>query len=197
MRVYLDAEFTGLRQNTTLISIGLVTDKSQFYAEFTDYDVAQVDEWIETHVIANLTLGEEDDGSMHYSRDDYSRDEIRGNVGDEMYVKGSREFVSEKLSLWLGALGPVEIWGDVLGYDWVLFCELFGGAFGVPDSVYYIPFDIATLMKVCGVDPDINREELAGMGVPDAKHNALWDAHVVKACHERLMEMEEEAHGES
>ncbi len=52
MRVFFDAEFTGLHQHTTLISIGLVAeDGREFYAEFTDYDEGQVDSWLEKNVI--------------------------------------------------------------------------------------------------------------------------------------------------
>ena len=42
MKVWFDTEFTGLHKNTTLISIGLVTENGKtFYAEFTDYDESQ------------------------------------------------------------------------------------------------------------------------------------------------------------
>jgi hypothetical protein len=79
------------------------------------------------------------------------------------------------------------MWSDCLAYDWVLFCQLWGGAFGVPKNIYYIPFDICTLFKEKGIDPDINREEFAGLvaGEHD-KHNALWDAKVIKKCYEKL-----------
>ena len=51
----MDMEFTGLHQHTTLISIGLESDCGKsFYAEFTDYDESQVDEWIQENVIENL-----------------------------------------------------------------------------------------------------------------------------------------------
>ena len=54
-QVFFDTEFTGLHQNTTLISIGLITqDEKTFYAEFTDYDKNQVDTWIQENVISNL-----------------------------------------------------------------------------------------------------------------------------------------------
>jgi len=44
MKIFFDTEFTGLHQNTTLISIGLVTEQEHsFYAEFDDYDKSQVD----------------------------------------------------------------------------------------------------------------------------------------------------------
>ena len=43
-KIFFDTEFTGLHQNTTLISIGLIAETGQtFYAELTDYDRCQVD----------------------------------------------------------------------------------------------------------------------------------------------------------
>lgn len=39
MKIFFDTEFTGLQQNTSLISIGLVTeDDRSFYAELVDYN---------------------------------------------------------------------------------------------------------------------------------------------------------------
>ena len=39
MKVYFDTEFTGLKKDTTLVSIGLISETHKaFYAEFTDYD---------------------------------------------------------------------------------------------------------------------------------------------------------------
>lgn len=35
-------------------------------------------------------------------------------------------------------------------------------------------------------DTDINREEFAAMKDSSQKHNALWDAKVIKACYEKL-----------
>jgi hypothetical protein len=57
MKIFFDTEFTGLHQNTTLISIGCVSeDDRYFYAEFNDYDQSQIDNWLEKNVIKNLTL---------------------------------------------------------------------------------------------------------------------------------------------
>lgn len=176
MKVFFDTEFTGLHQNTTLISIGLVTEKGDhFYAELTDYDKSQVNEWLQTNVISNLFIP-----------DEHGEQQINHFKGDTAYVR-------EKLELWLGSWSEVEIWSDCLAYDWVLFNQIFGHAFNIPINVYYIPFDICTLMKIKGVDPDISREQFA---YPDAtgfntkdKHNALHDAKVIKACYERLMNM--------
>lgn len=189
-RIYWDMEFTGLHQKTTLISIGCVAeDGDTFYAELTDFDASQVDDWIQENVIDKLSLL-----PRLVSADD-----------KDMRVSGKKETVKHFLGKWLleqstknavyGDMRNVfpdrhpqklEMWSDCLAYDWVLFCQLFDGAMNIPDCVYYIPFDLATLFKVKGIDPDISREEYAGMS-NDKKHNALWDAQVIKACYEKAM----------
>lgn len=173
-KVFYDSEFTGLHQNTSLISIGLVAETGQtFYAEFTDYDVIQINDWIRENVINKLILS------------DYTHDV---NLS-EFRIKGNKEDVKDALTHWLGQFDQMEIWSDCLAYDWVLFCQLYGSAFGVPKNVYYIPFDICTVFKVKGIDPDISREEFTKDVFQDdtmGKHNALHDAFVIKACYEKL-----------
>jgi hypothetical protein len=180
-KLFFDTEFTGLHQNTTLISLGIVSDSGKtFYAEFTDYDHSQCDEWINDNVIKNLLLPT---GKSEYSN---------GN----QRISASTPFIKVSLEHWLEQFKEVEIWSDCLSYDWVLFCQIFGHAFKIPKNIYYIPFDICTLMKAKEVDPDINREEFAGkmIEVNDVehwgvgrKHNAIWDAYVIRACYNRLM----------
>lgn len=172
MKVFFDLEFTGLHQKTTLISIGCVSEDGQeFYLELTDYDASQLDDWLRTNVIAHL---------WHETKP------IPIQPDNRWYVKSNRAGVADELRWWLSQWDSVEMWSDCLAYDWVLFCELFGGAFGIPKNVYYIPFDLATLLKLKGIDPDIGREEYAGV-TDGIKHNALWDALVIKACYEKAM----------
>ena len=58
-RIFLDTEFTGLHQHTTLISLALVSESGEeFYAEFNDYDRNQVDDWLEHNVIRHLEMKE-------------------------------------------------------------------------------------------------------------------------------------------
>lgn len=166
MKVFFDTEFTGLHQKTTLISIGLVTeDGREFYAEFTDYDKTQVDDWVQTNVIAKLTG--------------------KGIVGDTAFVR-------QELLKWLSEISHgcvLEMWSDCLAYDWMLFCELFGGAMGIPPWIYYIPFDICTLFAAKNVDPDINRETFSCLEAEtckENKHNALHDAQIIRICYNRL-----------
>jgi hypothetical protein len=173
MKIFFDTEFTGLHQNTTLISIGLIAeDNRTFYAEAFDYDHAQVDEWIKEHVIANLRFG----GAWSAPVLDL----------DHHAMCASTEKIAETLTEWLAQFETVELWSDCLAYDWVLFNELFGGAFSIPKNVYYIPFDICTLMKLKGIDPDVNREEFVG-AADGKKHNALWDAKIIRRCYNRMV----------
>lgn len=169
MKVFFDTEFTGLHQTTTLISIGMVAEDSQeFYAELYDYDEAQIDDWLQKNVIDNLLI--------------QSKDDLQG----EFWFTGTSRYIASALEKWLAQFDHVEMWSDCLAYDWVLFNQLFGHAFNIPKNVYYIPFDLCTLFKVCGIDPDISREEFSGMNDGVQKHNALWDAKVIKACYEKL-----------
>jgi len=191
MKVFFDTKFTGLHQNTTLISIGLVSENGRtFYAEFTDFDKKQVKEWIQENVIKNLQFREPIEGQDPYYSAVRAPDNPIGNDLFDSYdvrMQGTSGQVAQELERWLSQFDQVEMWGDCLAYNWVLFCQLWGGAFWIPENVYYIPFDIATLMKMNGVDPDVSREEFAGMTDGVAKHNALWDAKVIKACYEKLM----------
>ncbi len=176
MKIFFDTEFTGLHQKTTLISIGLVAENGySFYAELTDYDPNQVNEWLEQNVMSHLVWKTNKNKSLD---------------GGDLYVShnGDSSYVANKLAEWLAQFDLCEMWSDCLSYDWVLFCQLWGHAFNIPKNVYYIPFDISTLFYAKGFDPDINRETFVfGEEKPDKKHNSLWDAQVIKLCYEKLV----------
>lgn len=173
-KLFFDTEFTGLHQHTTLISIGIVSECGKsFYAELTDYDKEQIDEWLQSNVISKL-------GNI---RDGF----IKNEAGDVTF-KGSALTLKTVLSNWLYQFEKVEMWSDCLAFDWVLFTHIFGHAFNIPKNVYYIPFDICTLFKLKGIDPDIDRYQFAGMQEDD-KHNALADAQTIKRCYQIFEEM--------
>ena len=176
MKVFMDTEFTGLHKGTTLISIGLVDENGKsFYAELTDYDESQVDDWLKNNVINHLYLDE-----AQYDR------RLKDSC-DEFESVGTTDHVKHELEWWLKQFDEIEIWSDCLSYDWVLFNNIFGTAFDIPKNVYYIPFDICTVFKLKGIDPDISREGFIDNSVEGEKHNALYDAKVIKACYEKLM----------
>jgi hypothetical protein len=159
----LDIEFTGLHQKTTLISLALYNpDGQSFYAELTDYDPLQVDEWLQTNVIDNLILPN------------------KKPEGDVLTVLGDYKAVAKALTKYLTQFENIRILGDLATYDWVLLCELFGGALNLPDNVYYIPIELCTLLETAGIDPDVSREDFSGLS--GAKHNALDDAKAAYLC---------------
>lgn len=197
LRVFLDTEFTGFVQDTTLISIGLVSKGGTFYAEFNDYDETKIDSWLEENILRNLKFRPPKEGE-----DEYLTWDLTAN---NLAMRGNKSEIAEQLTDWLQRLfgvwpkhdrkhseeihvPSIEIWSDCLAYDWVLFCDLWGGVSKVPKCVYYIPYDICTSFKERGIDPDIDRKKFIGIAGGDIKkHNALWDAKVIKLCYERLM----------
>jgi len=192
-KIFFDTEFTGLHQNTTLISIGLISDCGKtFYAELNDYDKSQVDEWLQNNVIDKLIMSEPRIGEDEYYKAARANDNPIGNDLYNSYsvqLRGNMETIKNELERWLNQFDQVEIWSDCLAYDWVLFNQIFGHAFNIPKNIYYIPFDICTLFKMKGIDPDISREKY-GCGEHYSempKHNALWDARVIKMCYEKLI----------
>lgn len=193
IKIFFDTEFTGLHQNTTLISIGLISEDGRtFYGEFNDYDQSQVDEWIQENVVDNLTLvgkvGDLDQGG----RVEFGNEaNMRTGRGLHWEFRGDKKYIESELRQWFYQFThechQVELWSDVLNYDWTLFRDLFNE--DLPNNIYYIPFDLATLFKIKGVNPDINREELVGLeDGSNEKHNSLHDAIVIKKCYEVVME---------
>lgn len=181
-RMFFDTEFTGLHKDTTLISIGVAyEDGHEFYAELTDYDTTQVNDWIAENVIANLILSDMEENTCKFK-----------NQMTCKYVRGDKNYVAKALDYWHQLIQcnypstKLEVWSDCLAYDWVLYCDLYGHAFNLPQNIFYIPFDICTLFKIKGIDPDINRETFAG--IEGKKHNALHDARVIRACYDKLRE---------
>lgn len=174
--LYFDTEFTGLHKDTTLISIGIVSDCGKmFYAELNDYDNTQIDEWLQENVINNLRYND--------------KETFKAESGYNIALKGNTKEVVDALTEWTSQFNHIKIWSDCLAYDWVLFNHLFGYAFNLPINIYYIPFDICTLFELKGIDADISREEFIDNSVTGSKHNALYDAKVIKACYEKLMKL--------
>jgi hypothetical protein len=169
--IFLDTEFTQLRQEAELISIGLAADDGAvFYAELTCWDAGAASEWVQANVLPFLSA-------------DLSKASEAPDLA-AFLCQGDREQVARALRRWLkrfGAAHSVRIWADVLAWDWVLFCELFGGSFGLPEQVHYIPLDLSTLLWAKGIDPDTDRESLGEVTWKDerlklARHHALYDA---------------------
>lgn len=184
-QIFFDTEFTGLHQNTTLVSIGLVSDEGErFYAELTDFDDSQCDEWITKNVLNHLIVSGNVKLEAELEQD-----------GMTTTVIGNKEYVKEQLLEWLDNYKDnIQFVSDVCHYDMVLLCDLLAdGAILLPQ--YINPFchdlcqDIAMILDISEKAAfDISREQLLtdrGIDLPKGqKHNALYDAEVIKAIHD-------------
>lgn len=183
MRIFFDCEFTGLHQNTTLISIGMISeDGRKFYAEASDYDRSQVDDWINENVLAYRW---------------YHTNRFEQDV-PYYYVYGNKVSIAHELKKYLNQFDKVELVSDCAHYDMMLFINLFGTAFDIPENVcptcYDINQDIAKFHNVDGYTAfDISREDILlnnGIEIEGAKHNALYDAEVIRALYNILNKKE-------
>ena len=199
--VYFDTEFTGLRKDCELISIGLVNHEgSTFYAEFNDYDESKADSWIDENVYPNLTYP----------------DTVKGE--GVWTVTGTKEEVRTLLLEWLDKYVPsnrvVQFVSDVSHYDFVLLVDLLTGGKSATDlpkrispCCLDINQDIATSMYRIVPEGEreedfnrnfvpiaeafnISREEVSKDYVDEIgevkKHNALYDAKVIRAIHRNM-----------
>lgn len=178
--LFFDTEFTGLHKDTTLISIGIVDeDNNTFYAEFTDYNKSQVNDWIKTNVISKLQYG----GKYTY-----------GKCDRNISMSGNKTDVNIALFDWLSKYDEIQFVSDVCHYDFVLLIDLIsngGTAFDIPNTIspacHDINQDIANYYNIKEWEAfNINRERIASIYDENAKHNALWDAKIIKAIYERI-----------
>jgi len=188
MKIFFDTEFTGLHKNTTLISIGLVDENGRtFYAEFSDYDESQCDDWIHENVIKHLKWSKEGPTENFKS--------ISG-INNDWKAYGTKEYIKTVLSEWLAEYDYVELVSDVCHYDMVLFIDIFGGAFDIPKNVnpacHDINQDLAKRFMITEREAfDLSREALLKARVDSHiiegdKHNSLYDAKVIKEIY-RIM----------
>ena len=210
-KLFLDTEFTGLHQYTSLASIGIVSESGkEFYFENIDYKqpLDRDKDFFEKNVLSSMKFINNKDVVNEFIKSDYKGDfgkinynvkDVNDNIQynldgvkdfmDKVEGFGTLKFIAKVLTEWINYhFDQVKIWSDVYSYDWVLFNQMFGHAFDIPERVYYIPFDIATFFEFKGIDPDVNREAFASMQNDNDidKHNALWDAKVIKECYKIL-----------
>ena len=189
MKIFFDTEFTGLHKNTTLISIGLVDENGRtFYAEFSDYDRSQCDNWIKDNVIYNLKFIKS------------AQLEYFVNIHENSWeAYGDKEYIKLVLTDWLSTYEDVQLVSDCCHYDMVLFIDIFGGAFDIPSNVnpvcHDINQDIAKHFKISEREAfDLSREDIIehwNIKIEGDKHNSLYDAKVIKAINDIINDNEE------
>ena len=203
MKLFFDMEFTGLRQNTTPISIGIVSEGGKrFYAEFTDYDESQCDDWIKENVIKKLGAENIEFDSLYTLCDGSSFGNKRWlKYNDSMEVAyGEKFYVIPFLRIWLNQFDTIQFVSDVCHYDFVLLIDLLtngGTALDLPENIsavcHDLNMDIARHYDVSDREAfDMSREQImfdvcnGGVFLDGDKHNSLYDAGVIKAIYEGI-----------
>lgn len=180
MKLFFDTEFAGLRKDTTLISIGIVSeDGRKFYAELTDYNENQCNKWINQNVVKNLHLPHipwhskctenikklEEDGYVisqnpHIPREgalleyDYFKPD-----NENMTALGDSHWIGIALNEWIKQFDTIQFVSDVCHYDFVLLIELITNGGTALD----LPLNISAACH------DINQDIAQHFGVTDAE----------------------------
>jgi hypothetical protein len=171
--LFTDAEFTGEHQKTTLVSLALVgMNDEALHVTFDDYDRDQVTPWLTEKVLSLIDASQSVPSAAAFRR-------IASFM--ETYAAG------EKISL--VSAGKLT--------DLILLFELwhhahperkyFHNLYCLPDWLNHAEhYDLNTIFHLAGHDPGTDRAAFAGLVGKGARHDALYDARVVRACFLKL-----------
>lgn len=171
---FIDTEFTGEHARATLVSIGIVgMGDESLSISFTDYDRDQVTPWLRENVLVHI---------------DESRALSRREAFPLIAQWFERYSAGERVSL--VSFGKL--------FDLILLFELWH--FAHPEQRYFhqlrdLPpylnhsfhFDLETILSLAGFDPQCDRERFIEHSVAGHRHEALYDARVVRECFKRCM----------
>lgn len=172
--VFVDAEYTGEHTKTTLVSLGLVgINDESLYVTLNDYDRDQVTPWLREKVL-----------SLIDSNQSVNRKTAFQKVSSwlEKYAAG------EKLSLISAGKTHdltllFELWHEAFPER-----KYFHNLYCLPDYLNHSAhFDLPTIFFLAGVDPGTSREEFIDHAIAGKKHDALYDAKVVKECFKKCL----------
>lgn len=218
IEMFFDTEFTGLRKNTDLISIGCTfRNGNYFYGEIKGVDLESPEIGEDTKKFLKREVYP---GLMFIGKSTDDEDDVRipdmdeyAEFGENTICYGSKEFVGGVFCAWVSAwashqtIVPVS---DVMYYDMILLMDLIHSAkpneyadekaiSAAKDIVVPVGIDLNdNIRKALKIYPyeafDINREELANkvspgnpiMHLPTKKHNALYDARVIRVLYDGL-----------
>ncbi len=175
IKVFFDTEFTRGGQNTTLISIGFVSEKGdELYIELNDYDKEQVTPWLEENIL-NLLDGNAVSTSEATKKIESWFEEIAGGKKVQMVSSGKQIDDILLYNMWsrVEAGSRLRSWDKKLPYH----------------IEHRAHLDIDTLFSLHGLDPTLDRYEFAGLKTPNKRHKAIDDARVIRACWMKMQHM--------
>lgn len=172
MKYFIDTEFAEKPCQIDLISLAIVAeDGREFYAESSEFDYSQANEWVKQNVVPQLWHLQADKSKYNA----WIRDRGCGGLL-------SRTEIAREVRLFIGDDKP-EFWGYYADYDWVVFCWLFGPMVDLPKGWPMYCRDIKQWA-----------DQLGGVQLPQqdtGEHHALADARWNKLAFEYLQTKQE------
>lgn len=201
-KLFLDTEFTGLHKDTNLVSLALISEEGDWFYYHNDSIVSN-EILKEPHNIKAI------DKIIETAKDRTLIKELRKNKGVVGVECNKTEHLERMLAEFIDAVHKTrnmnhdemfEIVVDVGGYDWVLFNDIFGHAFNIPEKVYYIPFELSTMLALSSLENSDNSrrnivcfDEMLDRSFVDLllsqSHHALSDAYIIRSVY-RIMRKE-------
>ena len=192
MKLFFDTEFTGLHKNTTLISIGIVSEDSRkFYAELKDYSKGQCDGWIKENVLKHTMMN----GNQKLFDKFLTDNSIQGMIGYSLQV-------CDCLCDWLKQFDSIQFVSDVCHYDFVLLIDLITShctamnlPYNISPSCHDINQDISAFYGIeereaFNLSREVVMKNMYGedFSIEGLKHNALYDAEVIRVIYLGIQE---------
>ena len=173
--VFLDLEFTGEHAYATPVSFGLVTlDNQELYVTLNDYSEDQVTDWLKKNVLNKIDAKKSVNKKEAYFK--ISSFLKKYSNGEKIHCVSA----GKELDMILLAQLYHEGFPDL---------KYFHGLHCLPDYLNHSEhFDLNTIFYLAGIKEPYNREEYANLDIKNEKHNALYDAKIVKECFLKLMQ---------
>lgn len=178
LRYFIDTEFieSGPSNPIELISIGIVSeDGREFYAISSEYDSSHASEWVRKNVLMPLLA---EDPTEFFPLKEIAA-KVVAFVWPDMPFKSDPSMMSPNQRD--KAREKPEFWGYYAGYDWVVFCQMFGTMMDLPKG---FPMYCRDIKQLCD---DLGNPKLPEQG--KGEHNALVDARWNKVAFEFLQSM--------
>lgn len=170
-KVFLDTEFTRAGLNTSLISVGMVSEDGEtLYLQLNDYDRTQVTPWLKDNILCLLEGSAVSSAEASIIVAEWF-EHVRRGQRIQLISAGKLFDVMLLFNLWAKVEegSTLKTWRGRL-----------------PECIAHKHhLDLDTAFFLHGINPDIDRASFAGC-MEEHRHNALSDALVVKACWEKL-----------
>lgn len=183
MKYFFDTEFIEWAGGIDLVSIGIVSeDGDTFYAESTNFDERNADQWVKDNVLAKLEWWGNENANKGFCNS-FSQQQPGNTWKTEVF--GTEALIASELLAWIGnpSTKP-EFYAYYGAYDWVLFARLFGRLINLPKGFPMYVMDLKQMMDHERLDSDWKRTVCPD---PEGEHNALADAHWNKKLYQSII----------